>query len=77
MIVREEYIEQILPYIDKPFVKVITGIRRSGKSELMKSLIERFQTNGITKDRIIYINFESFVWEHIKTATDLYNYITE
>ena len=77
MIIREEYIEQILPYIDKPFVKVITGIRRSGKSELMKSLIERFQTNCITKDRIIYINFESFVWEHIKTATDLYNYITE
>ena len=77
MIVREEYIEQITPYINKPFVKVITGIRRSGKSKLMKCLIERFINEGISEDRIIYINFESFAWAYVKTAQDLYEYISE
>ena len=75
MIVREEYIEQITPYIDKPFVKVITGIRRAGKSELMKCLIERFMADGIPQQRIIYINFESFSWSEIKTSKDLYKHI--
>ncbi|HRZ96868.1 MAG TPA: ATP-binding protein [Paludibacter sp.] len=64
MIVREKYLEQIRPLINKPFIKVLTGIRRCGKSIILKQLIDLFRTSGIHESRIIYYNFESL--EHIE-----------
>lgn len=77
MIDREVYITQITEFIDKPFIKVITGIRRSGKSVLLKLLIEELKKRDIALDNIIYINFESFRFSEIKTAKHLYDYIFE
>jgi len=77
MINRETYIDKIIEFIDKPFVKIITGIRRSGKSTVLMLLVSEFQKRGVDKEQIVYINFESFDFSHINEATHLYNYVKE
>lgn len=56
-------------------VKVLTGIRRSGKTFLMNMFIEHLKEDGISPDQIIRINFEDFAYDNIKDAKDLYSYI--
>lgn len=56
-------------------VKVLTGIRRSGKTFLMNMFIEHLKKDGISSDQIIRINFEDFAYDNIKDAKDLYSYI--
>ena len=75
MINREQYMEQIVPFIDKPFVKVITGIRRSGKSVVLRLIRDELLRRGVREERIIYLNFESFQWIDLKEAKALYAYI--
>ena len=58
MIKREKYLEIIRPFYDKDLIKVITGIRRSGKSILLSQIINELKENGVTEEQIIYINFE-------------------
>ena len=77
MINRELYMEQITPFIDKPFVKVITGIRRCGKSVVLRLIREELLRRGVSEDHIIYMNFESFEWMDVKEAKALYTYIRE
>lgn len=77
MIKRELYLKKIRPFINKPFIKVITGIRRSGKSAIMMILKEELIENGINKENLIYINFESMQFSDIENEKDLYNYIKE
>ncbi len=75
MIERPYYTHTITSYIDKPFVKVITGLRRSGKSMLLLSLKNELLQRGIAPENIIYINFESFNFADIDTDKKLYQYI--
>ena len=75
MIKRELYLHRIIPLIDKPFIKVITGIRRCGKSVILKQLIELFHESGIKDEKIIYYNFESLVHVDIDGYLKLYNEI--
>lgn len=75
MINRELYLHRIIPLIDKPFIKVITGIRRCGKSVILKQLIELFHESGIKDEKIIYYNFESLVHVDIDGYLKLYNEI--
>jgi len=75
MIQRDLYINKLRPYIDKPLIKVITGIRRSGKSSVLMLLIENLHKQGILDDQIIYINFESLRFSHLGDATSLYKHI--
>jgi predicted AAA+ superfamily ATPase len=75
MIKRTYYTKTITSYIDKPFVKVITGLRRSGKSMLLLLLKNELLERGISPKNIIYINFESFDFSDIDNAKELYQYI--
>ncbi|MDD2952447.1 MAG: ATP-binding protein [Parabacteroides sp.] len=75
MIHRDLYINQIEPFIQKPFIKVLTGIRRSGKSVILRLLKDKFKERGVEEDHIVYINFESFEWIDINDAKSLYTYI--
>lgn len=75
MINRDFYTNTITSYIDKPFVKVITGLRRSGKSMLLLTLKNELLQRGIAPENIIYINFESFNFADIDNAQKLYQYI--
>jgi predicted AAA+ superfamily ATPase len=77
MINRGIYLDKIIAFIDKPFVKVITGIRRSGKSTVLMLLKSELLKRGITNEQIIYINFESFSYAHLNNAKALYDFIKE
>jgi len=72
MILRPTYIEKIVPYIDSPFVKIISGVRRSGKSTILKMIIEELRKRNISDERILTYNFDSMQFEDIKTAKLLY-----
>lgn len=75
MIRRDSYLTQLCSYIDKPFVKVITGLRRSGKSVLLMQLRDELLERGVKDKNIIYINFESFEFSDIDTAGKLVEFI--
>lgn len=75
MIERKRYIEQVVPFIDKPVIKVITGIRRCGKSTLLKQIAQLIQKDGVSKEQIIHINMELMEFDAIKDYRDLHAYI--
>jgi len=75
MIKRSLYLNRILNFVDKPLIKIITGIRRSGKSVILQQIREEIQKQGATDDQIIFINFESFAFAHIDDARKLYDYV--
>lgn len=77
MIERKIYIEQLKDFIDKPQVKILTGVRRSGKSSVMLLLKEELLKRGVTSNQIIYINLESFAFSELKEAKSLYEYVSE
>lgn len=77
MVERELYIKILQEFIDKPLIKVISGIRRSGKSVMLRILQDELQKRNIDSNRIIYINFESFEFSAIDSAEKLYNHVKE
>ena len=77
MIKRELYLKKIRDLYDSELIKVIMGIRRCGKSVLLGQIIEEIKERGIKEDHIIYINFESAMYDEIKNYKDLYKYIKE
>ncbi len=72
---RTQYIEAIKPFIDKPVIKVITGVRRSGKSTFLQQIITILKNKKINADRIIYINKELIEFDKIRTYLDLHKYV--
>lgn len=77
MEIREFYLERIKKYINTEFIKVITGVRRSGKSYLLKMLEKELIDRGIKGKSIVYLNFESLELMHLTSALDLKSYIQE
>lgn len=76
MIKREMYLKKIRPYVDKSFVKVITGMRRSGKSAILQILRNEFIEGGVSEKNIIFISFESMKYDYIENASTLYEEIS-
>lgn len=72
MIARPIYTEKIISYVDTPFVKILTGVRRCGKSTIMKMLMKELQNRGIEENRILHYNFDSLEHEDIKTSKALF-----
>lgn len=75
MISRPIYIEQLKNFINKPQIKIITGIRRSGKSTVLRLLKEMLLDSGVKENQIITVNFESFAFSEFTTAQKLYNFV--
>ena len=71
---RSHYLEKLIEFKDTDFVKIITGIRRCGKSSLMKLMIKHLLENRIEKEQIIQINFESIEFKKMNVE-NLYNYV--
>lgn len=67
MFERPEYLNQLIKFKDTDFIKVITGVRRSGKSVLLMLFQEHLMQEGVPGDHIIYMNFESFEYQRITT----------
>lgn len=72
MIERERYMQRIRPFIDKDVVKVLTGLRRAGKSVMLELIKDELIKNGVNEDRFIALNFESLANEKYCTAKALY-----
>lgn len=77
MIERPLYVDKIMAYVDTPFVKILTGVRRCGKSTILKMIMERLKTErNIPEDRIISCRFDSMEYEDI-TAKQIYTLLKE
>lgn len=68
---RETYLEQIRPYYESDIIKVITGVRRSGKSILLDTIRDELEEKGVPGDHIIYLNLEDLDYDYIENASDL------
>ena len=75
MVIREKYLKTLIDAKDTEFIKVITGVRRSGKSTLLLMYKEYLLNNNVAEDRIIHINFESAMYDQIRNYKDLYEEI--
>ena len=77
MVIRKEYLEQLKSWKDEMVVKVVTGIRRCGKSTLLMQYQDYLRENGVAENQIISINFEELEYEHLLDYRTLYRYIKE
>ena len=73
---RDLYLQQLKAFQDTEMIKVITGIRRCGKSSLMKLMANELRTSGVSEKQIIEINFESMRFSDM-SAKEFYAYVTE
>lgn len=77
MLKREKYLARIRSFYHMDLIKVITGIRRCGKSVLLQQIMNELAEEGILSSQIIYINFEDYDYSFIKSGMDLHNYLKE
>lgn len=75
MIDRPIYLQELISFKDKELIKIVTGIRRCGKSTLFDLYIEYLLKNGIEKEQIIRMNLEEYEFSNIENYDALYNYI--
>lgn len=73
---RDLYLEKLIAFKDTELVKIVTGIRRCGKSSLMKLMVQYLKENGVEPEQIIQMNFESIEFQKM-TVTDIYQYVKE
>lgn len=73
---RDLYLKRLIAFQDMEVVKVITGIRRCGKSSLLKLMIQHLKESGIESEQIIQMNFESIEFQKM-TAVNVYQYVKE
>lgn len=76
MINREEYLDELIRWKDKDLIKVVTGIRRCGKSTLFDLFIDYLKMSGVKSNQIIYINLEDADYD-FKDYKELYHFINE
>lgn len=77
IILRDEYLQILKNFQDKDIIKIVTGIRRCGKSTLMKIFQSFLKETGVDTDHIIAINFEDYDYEELKQPKKLYTYIKD
>ena len=77
LINRPEYLNQLIEHKDVDLVKIVTGIRRCGKSSLLDLFHKHLLNSGVSEDHIIHINLESLKYRNITNYTELYDYISK
>lgn len=77
MVERKEYLEQLIAWKDEQVIKVVTGIRRCGKSTLLQQFQSWLREQGVADDQIIAINFEELEYEALQDYRKLYVYLKE
>ena len=73
MVIRKEYLEKLYTYLDAPLVKILAGIRRSGKSTILEMFAQSLKDRGIGEGNIILKRYTSFELADCYTARDMYN----
>lgn len=75
MLIRKKYLKKISPFYDETsLIKIIYGLRRSGKSVILTQIVDELKKKGIPKDHIIYMNFESLDYLFLSDAKKMYDY---
>ena len=74
---RELYWQKIKPFIHVPVIKVLTGMRRVGKSTFMRLIMSELNTMGATENQMLYVNKEDMAFDAIKNHRDLFQHITD
>lgn len=77
MIYRQEYMARPKAFKGNKIIKVITGLRRSGKSVLLEMFRDELLQNGVMPEQIQYVNFELMKYDSVRSYKQLYNLITE
>lgn len=77
MIIRERILGKIRPFYNSELIKVLIGLRRSGKSVILQQIMDELMEDGVEASQIIYINFEDFKYSYITGAEQLYQYICD
>ena len=77
MIIRERYLKQIRPFYNQDLIKVLIGIRRSGKSVILTQIIDELKKKETDDEHIIYMNFEDFDYEEYTDPKKLNKYVKE
>lgn len=77
MVIRKEYLSRLLAWKDEQVIKVVTGIRRCGKSTLLKQFQDHLLEEGVSQEQIISINFEDLDYEDLLDYKALYAYIKQ
>jgi hypothetical protein len=72
MIIRPDYIRAIKPFIDTPLVKILSGVRRCGKSTILAMVARELKKRGVSADNIIQRRYNEIKYEDF-TAQDMYN----
>ena len=75
MIARDEYLQKLIDLRDTDLIKVVTGIRRCGKSTLFKLYQDYLKSNGVSNEQIISINFEDLAYEELLNYRSLYDHV--
>ena len=74
---RPIYLNRLKKYQNSEFIKVITGVRRSGKTFVLEMFRRYLQTSGVAEAQIVFLNFESMQHQALRTAETLYRYVME
>ncbi len=77
IIERKEYLEKLIAWKDKQLIKIVTGVRRCGKSMLLEIYRNYLKEHGIEEEQIISINFEDLDYEELTDYRKLYKYLKE
>ena len=77
MVQRKEYLDQLINWKDEQVIKVVTGIRRCGKSTLLLQFQQWLKENGVTDEQIVSVNFEELEYEDLLDYKKLYQYLKE
>lgn len=76
MINRPMYVDKIMAYTDTPFIKILTGVRRCGKSTILQMIIDKLKERGVADEQIVSIRFDSMEYEDM-TAKEMFSMIKE
>ena len=77
MVERKEYLAELISWKDEQVIKVVTGIRRCGKSTLLAQFQEWLKTSGVADEQIVSVNFEELEYEELLDYKNLYTYLKE
>ena len=77
MLKREKYLSRIRGFYDSDLIKILVGIRRCGKSVILKQIMDELKEKGTNEEHILYINFEFIEYEELQDYKRLNKYIKE
>jgi uncharacterized protein HI_1038 len=71
MYLRTQYLNKLISFRDTDFIKIVTGVRRSGKSVLLKQYKEYLESENVPSDHIVYLNLEAYAYRNVQSKEDL------